>query len=288
MVKLGKTKNGTEVFINKMVLENENIIVIGSVEPHYFAGYTGGRKSFFPGISSYKTIEMNHKFALSNKACSINLEDNPVHIDFNDAIKLLKNINIFSIQTVLTNDYKIYSIKCGDIIKSFNSALNYANQIYLVPIENKGNIVVTVAPNPMDINLYQSQHALENGSLALERDGILILISKCREGVGNDSFLDLLSKAKNFRDAINLIGDNYKLGIHKSVRILKIKSKFQLFAVTDLDNQIIKNAKFEPFSNIQIAIDEAIKQIEMRKKIPKIIIIPYGNLTIPKIMKNKN
>ena len=84
---LGKTKSGTEVYLNKMVTDAKNVIVIGSVEPHYFAGYTGGRKAFFPGVASYKTVEMNHKFALSDNANSLCLDDNPVHNDFIDAIR---------------------------------------------------------------------------------------------------------------------------------------------------------------------------------------------------------
>jgi len=283
---LGISKNGTELYINKMVLEAGNVIVIGSVEPHYFAGYTGGRKAFFPGIASYKTIEMNHSLALSDKASSLALKENPVHKDLTDSIKFLKDINIFSIQTVLTHDYKIYSVKSGDIIKSFNGSIKYANDIYSIPLEKKGNIVITVVPSPMDINLYQSQHALENGNLALETDGVLILVSKCRMGIGNDTFLNLLSKAKSHHDILKLLDGKYKLGSHKSYRILKIKSKAHLFAVTDLDNKIIEKAKFKPFSDIQTAIDEAVDLIKSKNKTPRIIIMPFGNLTIPKIIDN--
>ena len=95
MTYLGKSKNGTEMYINKLVPEYGNVLVIGSVEPHYFAGYTGGRKSFLPGVASYKTIEMNHKLALSDDACSLALDGNPVNDDMVDAMNVLKDINVF-------------------------------------------------------------------------------------------------------------------------------------------------------------------------------------------------
>jgi len=283
---LGKTKSGTELFINKMVYDYENVIVIGSVEPHYFAGYTGGRKAFFPGVSSYKTVEMNHGFALSDKACSLCLKDNPVHNDMIDSIKFLKDVNIFSIQTVLTSDYKIYATKCGDIIESFEAATKYANDVYCVPVQKKSNIIVTVSPYPMDINLYQSQHALENAKLVLDEGGILILVSKCRMGVGSDAFLEILSKANSPQDVLYLHNGKYKLGSHKSFRILKITAIADVFAVTDLDNETIEKAKFKPYSNIQSAINDAVKIIKESGKEPNIIIIPFGNLTVPSIFKN--
>jgi nickel-dependent lactate racemase len=183
MTYLGKSKNGTEMYINKLVPEYNNVLVIGSVEPHYFAGYTGGRKSFLPGVASYKTIEMNHKLALSDKACSLALNGNPVNEDMVDAMNVLKNINVFSIQTVLTGDHQLYAVTAGDLHKSFDAAVEYSKQIFCIPLKQKGNIVLTAAPYPMDIDLYQSQKALDNGKHALEDDGVIILISKCRDGI---------------------------------------------------------------------------------------------------------
>ncbi|MCP4672877.1 MAG: DUF2088 domain-containing protein, partial [Desulfobacula sp.] len=79
MVYLGDSSNGTQMYVNKAGVEADKIIIISSVEPHYFAGYTGGRKSFLPGIAGYKTIEQNHKLALVPEAKSLALEGNPVH-----------------------------------------------------------------------------------------------------------------------------------------------------------------------------------------------------------------
>ncbi|MFW6120435.1 MAG: nickel-dependent lactate racemase, partial [Petrotogales bacterium] len=175
MTFLGKSKNGTEMYINKLVPEYRNILVIGSVEPHYFAGYTGGRKSFLPGVASYKTIEMNHKLALSDDARSLALKGNPVNEDMVDAMNVLRDLNIFSIQTILTGDHKLYAVTAGDLHKSFDAAIEFSNQIFCVPMKQKGNIVITAAPYPMDIDLYQSQKALDNGKLALAEKGHKLL-----------------------------------------------------------------------------------------------------------------
>ena len=283
MAYLGKSKNGTEMYINKLVQEYKNVLVIGSVEPHYFAGYTGGRKSFLPGVASYKTIEMNHKLALSDKACSLALKDNPVNQDMIDAMNVLKAINVFSIQTVLTGDHKLYAVTSGDLIKSFDAAIKYANEIFCVPLKKKGNIVITVAPYPMDIDLYQSQKALDNGKLALEDNGVIILVSKCRDGVGEDKFLDLLGKAESPKKILEILGEEYKLGYHKAAKMAQIGLRSEMWAVTDLDDKIIKKAQLKPFSDIQNAIDEAVKTIKEKGKKPRIIVMPQGSLTVPMI-----
>lgn len=283
VIYLGKSKNGTEMYINKMVPEIGNVLVIGSVEPHYFAGYTGGRKSFLPGVASYKTIEMNHKLALSDDACSLALNGNPVNEDMNDAMNVLKDINIFSIQTVLTGDHKLFAVTAGDLIKSFDAAIEYSQKIFCVPLKQKGNIVISAAPYPMDIDLYQSQKALDNGKLALEDEGILILISKCRDGIGEDTFLQLLCKADSPQKILDILGEEYKLGYHKAAKMAQIGIRAQMWAVTDLDDVTIKKSQLKPYSDIQSAIDDAVKVITAKGKKPKTIVMPSGSLTVPLI-----
>jgi len=281
MTYLGKSKNGTEMYINKLVSEYKNILVIGSVEPHYFAGYTGGRKSFLPGVASFKTIEMNHKLALSDDACSLALAGNPVNEDMVDAMNVLKDLNVFSIQTVLTGGHKLFAVTAGDLHKSFDAAIEYSKQIFCVPLKRKGNIVISAAPYPMDIDLYQSQKALDNGKLALEDDGVIILISKCRTGVGEDGFLKLLGKADSPKKIFEILDEEYKLGYHKAAKMAQIGIRADMWAVTDLDDDIVKRAMLKPYSNIQTAIDDAVNKIESKGKDPKVVLMPFGSLTIP-------
>lgn len=285
MVYLGRSKNGTEMYINKLVPEYGNVLVIGSVEPHYFAGYTGGRKSFLPGVASYKTIEMNHNLALSDKACSLALKENPVHEDMVDAMNVLKNINVFSIQTILTGDHEVYAATAGDLRKSFDAAIEYAKQIFCVPLKQKGNIVITAAQYPMDVDLYQSQKALDNGKLALEDDGIIILVSKCRTGIGDEKFLDLLGSETSCNAVLEKIGEEYKLGYHKAAKMAQIGIRAEMWAVTDLDDPIIKKAHLKPYSEIKKAVEDAIKTIKDKEKQPQIVVMPYGSLTIPFLKK---
>jgi nickel-dependent lactate racemase len=285
MTYLGKSSNGTEMYINKLVPEYGNVLVIGSVEPHYFGGYTGGRKSFLPGVASYKTIEMNHKLALSDQACSLALEGNPVHEDMVDAMNVLKDVNVFSIQTVLTGDHQLYAVTAGDLLQSFDAAISYSNQVFCVPLQKKGDIVISVAPYPMDIDLYQSQKAIDNAKHALKKDGVLILVSKCRMGVGEEAFLDLLCKAHSPEELFEILGDEYKLGYHKAAKMAQIGRWSHLWAVTDLPDEIIQKAMMKPFSNIQKAVDSAVEFIRNKGKQPRCIIMPAGSLTVPMLTK---
>lgn len=105
MTYLGKSENGTEMYLNKIVAEAKKVVPISSIEPHYFAGYTGGRKSFLPGVAAYKTISQNHYLALQDSARALALSDNPVNKDMMNAMHVLKNIDIFAIEMVLDRDH---------------------------------------------------------------------------------------------------------------------------------------------------------------------------------------
>jgi len=277
MVYLGKSKNGTEMIINKMAVETDKIVVIGSVEPHYFAGYTGGRKAFLPGIAAYRSIEQNHKFALDPKAKSLSLKDNPVHEDFIDALKLFKK-DIFAIMTILDMDHNIYAATSGNIIDSFIPAVKKANDVFAVKIKEKADIVVSIAKFPMDIDLYQSQKAIENAKLALKKDGILILVSKCRDGIGSDTFVNLMSTCDTPKEVIEKIEKKYVLGYHKAARMAEIKLWAQVWGVTDFSHDVLQKIFIDPFDSLQIAIDNALK---FKGTNAKILFLMDGTMIVP-------
>ncbi|MFQ6079422.1 MAG: nickel-dependent lactate racemase, partial [Thermodesulfobacteriota bacterium] len=163
MVYLGTSQNGTEMYVNRLAVEAHKVVTIGSVEPHYFAGYSGGRKSFLPGIASYKTIEQNHKYAICPEAKILALTRNPVHEDMIDALRTIQHKEVFSIQVVIDRYRRIYAATAGGLQASFYAAIERANEVFCVNVPGKADIVVSVAPYPMDVDLYQAQKALDNG-----------------------------------------------------------------------------------------------------------------------------
>lgn len=278
MVYIGSTSNETEMWVNRIAWDAGSLIPIGSVEPHYFGGFTGGRKSFLPGVAGYKTIQQNHKLALKPGARALKLEGNPVHEDFNEAIRTISDKPIFSIQTVLDGERNLYAATAGDIYQSFDKAISYAREVFCVFIPEKAEIVVSVAPYPMDVDLYQSQKAIDNGKLALKENGILIMIAKCRTGLGDRTFYDLLSSSNSAEEVLEMIEKEYKLGYHKAGKMAEIATWAEMWAVTDLEDEILENIFIRPFDSIQKAIDEAIK-----KKDPnaEILFLMDGSITVP-------
>ena len=278
MVYLGTTKNGTEIYVNTLAVEAHKLVIIGSVEPHYFAGYTGGRKSLLPGIASYRTIEQNHKGTLLPEARLLKLSGNPVHEDMIDALDFFKDKEIFSIQTVLDRERRIYAATAGDIHASFNAAIEKANEVYTVRVPQKADIVVSVAPYPMDIDLYQSQKALETGKLALKDNGILLLVSKCRMGLGDDTFVELLTSAKDAEDVLQRIHQGYVLGSHKAAMIVELTSWAEIWAMTDLPPDVIESVYMKPVDDLQVALDTALQKKGDRAKV---LILLDGSITVP-------
>lgn len=278
-VYLGKSKNGTPMNVNKMAVEADRLVIITSVEPHYFAGFTGGRKSFLPGVASFETVEANHKLAMSKEAQSLALEGNPVHEDMMDALEVVKDKQIFSIQMVLDRHQNIYKAASGALNSAFDRAVEWAMEVFCVPIPKKADVVISVAPYPMDVDLYQSQKALDNGKWALKEGGKIIMVSKCREGIGHATFLKQLSSSKDPKQVLKNLEAEYKLGYHKAAKMAEIATWADIWAVTDLDPEILRSANITPFPSV----DDAVKAALEWKKDATFIVLMDGSVTIPKV-----
>jgi len=276
---LGTSKNGTEMWVNKLGVDAHKIVIISSVEPHYFAGYTGGRKSFLPGIASYETIEQNHKLALRSEAGALELEGNPVHEDMIDALGTVRK-EVFAINTVLDKNHRIYAAAAGDIHQSMEQVVARADEVFVAKIGRKTDVVVSVVEFPSDIDLYQAQKGIENAKHALKDGGILIVVAKCRMGVGGESFVNLLRSADSPRDALDRIEKKYVLGWHKAAKMAEIALWAQIWGVTDLDPELLESIFIRPFASLQEAVDAALAE---KGRDAEILVLLDGSLTIPSV-----
>ncbi|MDR3282659.1 MAG: nickel-dependent lactate racemase [Candidatus Methanoplasma sp.] len=279
-VNLGTSKNGTPMEVNRVAVEADRLVIITSVEPHYFAGYTGGRKSFLPGVASYRTVEANHKLAMSKDAQSLALAGNPVHEDMMDALEVVKGKKIFSIQMVLDRHQSIYRVASGDLNSAFAKAVEWADEVFSVPIPRKADVVISVAPYPMDVDLYQSQKALDNGKWALKEGGKIIMVSKCREGLGHSAFLTQLSSSKDPKQVLENLKAEYRLGYHKAAKMAEIATWAEIWAVTDLDPDILRSANITPFPSVADAVRTALEQ----KPDAEFLVLMDGSVTIPRVV----
>ena len=275
----GTTSRGNEIYYNRAVKEADKIIVIGSVEPHYFAGYTGGRKAFLPGVAAYSSIEHNHKMALSPDAKALALKGNPLHEDLLEAADMVK-VPVYSIMTVLDKNDEIDTVCAGDLKTSFDDAVKAANDLFALPLAQKADIVVSSPVYPMDIDLYQSQKAIENGKLALKEGGTLILVSSCRDGVGGEAFVRLMTSASTPKEVLQKIDEGYKLGYHKAAKLAEIMQWATLEAYTGLEDKRLEDIFIKPVHDLQKAIDDA---IEKYGPDCKVVFMPQGSLTVPMV-----
>ena len=116
LVHLGRTKRGTEIWVNRLLAEARSVVLINSVEPHYFAGYTGGRKSLFPGLAGYETVWANHKLSMQAGSEHLVLTGNPVHEDLEEATALgVTGKQVYSVQLVLDKDHRVGFASAGSL-----------------------------------------------------------------------------------------------------------------------------------------------------------------------------
>jgi len=277
---LGRTRRGTVVRVMQEFLASKYVLYINSVEPHYFAGFTGGRKSILPGVSSYDAIEQNHSHALDPGAKTLALEGNPVHEDMMEAASFV-DMPHTSLQLVQSPSGELLDIFWGDIKESFFRAAEKAKDVFTSPAEGLYDVVIASVPPPMDLNLYQSQKGIENSKLALKDGGILLLLSTCREGIGPKEFWDLLTQEETPGEVLARIKEGYRLGYHKAAKIAEFVGRSRLWAVTEMDPDVLKRGFMKGYrgrDGVRRAVKEAIEEVGEGVRV---LYVPDSTVMVP-------
>lgn len=259
LVDLGKTSRGTPVAVNRRLMESDAVVCINSVEPHFFAGFTGGRKSLVPGLASFETTVANHSHAKSENATSLNLDDNPVHLDLQEAVSMAAEMPVFSLQLVVSRTGNIVDLYCGDLKNSFAAAARKARQVFSVLIDKYYDIVFAVGEPPLDTNLYQLQKAQEHGAEAVKKGGILVVVGACGEGTGSPYFI---SEADDYPTPESALSEramrDERFGIHKLIKTARRLREIKIWYVTNLDDKVVRKVYFGPKESLRVALRDAL------------------------------
>jgi len=276
-VHMGTTPRGTPVDIATAVANADLRICMGNIEYHYFAGYSGGAKAIMPGVSTRAAIQANHSHIVEEGSITGRLEDNPLRQDLEAALDICPVD--FIVNVVLDEHKQVVRCVCGDIIKAHRVGCRFLDLFYRKEIVELADIVlVSQGGAPKDLNLYQTQKALDNAKHAVKKGGIIVLVGSCKEGMGEKTFEEWMTKSKTPEEMIVRIREDFQLGGHKAAAIAMVLQNADIYLVSDLEDEFVESIFMKPFSSVQKALDAA---FAVKGQDARVLIMPYGGSTLP-------
>ncbi len=287
LVYLGRTSFGTEVFINRIVVNSTKIIALGLIEPHFFAGYSGGRKLILPGVSGAKTIYQNHSYRMLShpKADYGYLDGNPVHEDMVEAAKMVRLTYIVNV--ILDKEKNIVKAYAGHPFKAHEQGVRELDKMVKICIPFESDVtIVTNGGYPLDRNLYQAVKGMVTASRVTRKNGVIIMLAECRDGIGHKTFYELASISRNPEEILRYIEMNEPIRDQWQVqKLAQVLLKNKVVIVTkNIKHSQLENMNLIPASNIDEALEIAKRYVGERMKI---IAIPEGPYVIPYLCSEK-
>lgn len=280
IVRLGETRGGIPVELNRAVTSFDHVITVGAVTFHYFAGFTGGRKLICPGLASSRTISETHKLAFDTdnlaRAKGVGpgvLEGNPVHEAFIEAVSMAPPA--FSVNTIVGDSGAAVAAVCGHWREAHEKACDVYAQEHEIEIEKKRPIVVAgCGGHPFDLNLIQAHKALESASHACDEGGTIVLFAECPEGAGRDDFFGWFEAASS-RELGRKLAENYKVNGQTAWSIREKAERFDVRMVTELPAELVRKAGMK-----KIGPDEA---ADIVRSPEGGYILPFGAKYLPRV-----
>ncbi|MFC2038886.1 nickel-dependent lactate racemase [Chloroflexota bacterium] len=280
VIYIGTTTRGTPVDMNRRVIEADFRISTGFIEPHFFAGFSGGRKSIAPGVFGVRSAYKNHGYEMIEhpKSRVGILKGNPIHEDMVEQAKMAK-LN-FIVNVVLNKKGEIARVVAGDPYKAHEEGCDIQKGICTGTVNHGVDITVTTNSGaPLDLDLYQTIKGVDNAAQVTRDGGIIIVASSCNEGVGPEEFREVHMSASSPKDVIRKVKREEPLGVQWQNQILaRTQLKNDIYVISDLEDKIIRDMMMEPFATIEQALEKA---FEVMGKDARVGVIPEGPMVFP-------
>lgn len=282
LVKVGESRFGCDVYLNKDYVESDFKIVTGFIEPHFFAGFSGGPKGIMPGIAGLETIMTFHNARMIGDPLATwgNMENNPVQ-DMTREINGMCKPD-FMLNVTLNREKEITNVFAGELYEAHNVGCEFAKEHAMYRCEERFDVVITSNSGyPLDQNLYQAVKGMSAAHKIVKKGGSIIVASECSDGLpDHGNFSKIFGMANSPHELLEMINDP-KFKMMDQWQVQKqavIQTWADVYVYSKLTDEQVKGAMLKPTHNIE-------KTLELLKETygedMTVAVLPLGPLTIP-------
>ena len=280
---VGTTSSGNEIFLNREILSCDIKILTGFIEPHFFAGFSGGGKALIPGMASAKTIKFNHSIRqLSLEGVNWGITNgNPLWEEIIEAAEFVPGL--FLLNITLNKNKEITGVFAGELRTAHKTGCQFVKESSMVPVDKPYDIVITSNSGyPLDLNVYQTVKGMSAAAQIVKDSGHIIIAAECWDGIPSNSGYEAILKSVNSAGELmefimkneKILQDTWQIYFQA---LIQEKATVHLYS-KELDDEVIRSAFFEPVDDIADLIVELTGKIGPEAKI---CILPEGPQTIP-------
>jgi nickel-dependent lactate racemase len=283
LVALGVTSNGHPVRVNRTYMEADVRILTGFIEPHFFAGFSGGPKAVLPSLAGYESVFTNHGYSMiaHSRATWGVLDGNPIWEEMREAA--LMTHPTFLLNVSLNSRRAITGVFAGDMLAAHARGAAFVRESVMAPVEAPYDIVVTTNSGyPLDQNLYQSVKGMSAAAQIVRQDGVIIMAAACEDGLPDHGlYAQLLAEAGSPRAVLETVSrpgfscqDQWQVQIQAQIQL-----KAEVYVRSDgLTDEQIAGALFTPCRDIEGAVAALLERFGPGARV---CVLPDGPLTIP-------
>ena len=263
LVNIGRLPSGGDLVVNRLAVEADLLVAEGFIEPHFFAGFSGGRKSILPGVASRKTVMANHcsEFIASDCSRTGILKGNPIHKDMVWAARQAKLRFICNV--VIDSEKKAIYAVSGDLEKAHEKGCSFLSDLCGARKKIADIVITTNGGYPLDQNIYQSVKGMTAAEASVRDGGVIIMLAACNDGHGGQSFFDQLANAEDLDSAMDEIlsrGRDRTIPDQWEAQILiRILRKAHVILVSEAPDEMVRAMHMTPADSLKQAMEIAEK-----------------------------
>jgi nickel-dependent lactate racemase len=278
LIQLGVTSRGTPAIINRRFYETEYKIVVGDIEPHHFAGFSGGYKTAAIGFAGWETINHNHAMLVDPDSWIGIYDQNPLRQDINEIGRMV-GVDL-ALNTILNLEKEVVYALADHPDQVMDAGIKLSRKVCGTPEKRKFRLVVASAGGfPKDINFYQAQKALTHASLFCQPGGTIILAAECPEGTGSASYEEFMRGLGSTDEVFTAFKElGFRVGPHKAYQVARLLNNFTIVMVSSISPEKIKALLMEPAPSVQEAFNTHSRHLDPGEAVA---VLPHATTTIP-------